>query len=258
METIIFWAWLCLFVAVYLPTDTHAGIPHPTKSMYVWQEKGIAVYAGPSLKADSVGRFGYGEMIDIVEMLESKEVDVTMYKHHGQHWVSDGYLSEYRQSSNWAKVRIEGRYGYVLDTYLAVVPPPDPAPDAGFMLEDYLKSLSPVVFEKSEGETEEFCARTMLHFENGIRYTYTDFGPCEQCGHGQQVLYLPLSSKQEATMMALHFFRRYGLFSGENTVLFRKNGNDWEIEGMMEYGQVFNIRIDEQESGVLLIEDMYM
>ncbi|WP_169719471.1 hypothetical protein [Olivibacter sitiensis] len=258
METIIFFGWLYLFVAVHLPANTHAGIPHPTKNMYVWQEEGIAVYAEPSLATDSVARFGYGEVIEIVEMLEGKNVGVTMYKHNEQHWISDEYLPEYRQSSNWAKVRMKGQYGYVLNTYLAIIPPPDLAHGAGFMLEDYLKSLSPVVFERSEGQTEEFCAKTELNFENGIRYTYIDFGPCEQCGHAQQVLYLPLSSKHEVTMMALHFFRRYGLFGGENTVLIRKSGNDFEMEGIMEYGQVFNIRINEHESGVLLIEDMYL
>lgn len=248
---------VCLFFSA-VPLGSRASLPDPIKKMHVWKTEGIVLYASPSFDAEPIDQIAYGESLTVEKALEGETVDVLMYKHNDADWISDEYLKEYRLPSNWLQVKHNGLSGYVIDTHLSALSPPDRAHYAGFIVADYVKSLSAVTNQKSEDKTEEFCARNTLHLENGIQFTHTDFGPCEQCGHIQLQLYLPSISKKEAAMIAFHFFSLYGLFSGENTVLLKKNGETVALEGVMEYGQSFFMRIVEQENGVLLIEDAYM
>lgn len=238
--------------AIYTPQLTDS-IP----DKYSWHPDGLIIYAAPSLTADSINRAGYGEFILVEELWDGETVDVTRYQHDEDKWISDEYLKLYQHASHWLRVKHGGRPGFILDTYLAPIPPPDTSHASGLIWEEYLKSLSMVTFEESEGQTEDFCARNTLHFANGIIYTFTDFGPCEQCGHVQKQLYLPLTSKAEAMMMGLHFFRYYGLFSGANRVLLKREGEAVALEGYMESGQMLVISFTELQNGVCLIEDNY-
>ncbi|MBK1440010.1 hypothetical protein JHJ32_08440 [Parapedobacter sp. ISTM3] len=238
--------------AIYTPQLTDS-IP----DKYSWHPDGLIIYAAPSLTADSINRAGYGEFILVEELLDGETVNVALYQHDEDKWISDEYLKLYQHASHWLRIKHGGRSGFILDTYLAPIPPLDTSHKSGLVWEEYLKSLSVVTFEKCEGQTEDFCARNTLHFENGIVYTYTDFGPCEQCGHVQTQLYVPLIGKAEAMMMGLHFFRCYGLFSGANSVLLKREGEGVALEGYMESGQTLVISFTELRDGVCLIEDNY-
>jgi len=240
-------------IAIYTP-QLKDSIP----DKYSWHPDGLVVYAAPSLTADSIDCVGYGELILVEELLDGETVNTTLYQRDEDKWISDEYLKRYQHASHWLRVKHGGRSGYVLDTYLAPIPPPDTSHKSGLVWEEYLKSLSVVTFEESEGQTEDFCARNTFYFANGIKYTHTDFGPCEQCGHAQTQLYVPLIGKAEAMMMGLHFFRYYGLFSGANSVLLKREGEAVALEGYMESGQALVISFTELRDGVCLIEDNYL
>lgn len=249
---------LCFFLSSLLIPAESLATSHSTKTMYLWNTEGSTLYASPFDDADTVGRLHYGESVEIVEILEGEPVQVTIYKQQNGPQHSAEYLKDYQLSSNWVKVQYDNQSGYILDTYLSSIPPPDDSHDMGFIIENYLKSLSLIISEKKEEKTKEFCARNTLHFDNEVRYTYTDFGPCEQCGHAQNEIYFPTVSKNKGIIMALHFFRLGGLFSEGNEVVLKETTNSLEIEGYYEYGQTQVMQIIEQEHGVLLIEDFYM
>ena len=248
----------CFFALLHTPAISEAATLNLVKKMYLWNTEGCTLYASPLDDADTVGRLHYGKSVEIVEILEGEPVQVTIYKQQNGSQHSAEYLKDYQLSSNWVKVQYDNQSGYILDTYLSSIPPPDRSHDMGFIMENYLKILSSVTLEEKEEQTDDFCARNTLHFENGIQYTYTDFGPCEQCGHGQQQIYFPLTNKKEGIIMALHFFRLGGLFSEGNEVVLKKTKDRLEIEGYFEYGQMQLMHIVEQEHGILLIEDFYM
>lgn len=253
--TLLFWTGLTLFIFVH---PSRASIPDAFKKMYVWKTEGIVLYASPSFDAEPIGQIAYGTCLTVENTLAVETMEIPIYTFNEEDWISDEYLKEYHLPSDWLHIKHNGLSGYVLDTYLSVLPPPDSAHHAGFFVEDYVKSLATVIDQKSEDKTEEFCARDSFSLENGIQFTHTDFGPCEQCGHIQLQLYLPSVGKKEATMIAFHFFSLYGLFTGENNTLLKEKEGTLALEGYMEYGQLFTMRIIEHENGVLLIEDTYL
>ena len=247
-----------LLFSGYLSTDAYVSAPDSVRTTYVWHTEGIPLYPSPSQLTHPVGQLTYGEEVTITGIAGGEAAGAKIYAHAQIDEMPDGYVKEYVLPAHWVKVEHEGTTRYVPDTYLSGFRAPVHTGDGTFILQDYLQWLSAVTAEAHEGQTGAFCSRSILHFENGITYTFTDFGPCEQCGHGQQQLYLPTATKTEALMMALHFFECYGLFSTGNTVLIKQNSEGVELEGVMEYGQTVMMRIEQQENGVLLIEDMYL
>lgn len=253
----IFLGLACLFVSAF-PLSSRAYTSEANKKKHVWKTEGIVLYASPSFDAEPISQIAYGESLTIERTLEDEAVEAIIYQHREEDSISDEYLKEYRLPSSWLQVKHNGLSGYVIDTYLSALFPPLDARYVGFIVEDYVKSLSTITFQQYEDQTAEFCARNTWYLENGIQFTNIDFGPCEQCGHMQLQLYLPSIDKKEATMIAFQFFNLYGLFSADNTTLVKKDGKAVELEGFTEYGQAFVMRIIEQGDGVLLIEDAYM
>ncbi len=249
--------YLGILALFHIPTECDAATSNSIDRKYVWNTNGSTLYSSPSSKADSVGHVNYGESISILEVIEGGSVEVPIYK--AKKAIQDpGELRDYQLSSNWVKVHYDNQSGYILDTYLSSIPPPDSSHDMGFIMEDYLNSLSPIILEKNKEQTDEFCARNTLHFDNDIQYTYTDFGPCEQCGHARNEIYFPAANKKEGIIMALHFISPNGLLSEEDEVLLKKKGTGLEIGKYSEYGQIYILRINPQENGILLVGDFYM
>lgn len=207
---------------------------------YVWSVDGITIYQQPDVAADSVGYVGYGETVTVGEAVKAGPVDEENYP-----W-----------RSKWVQVDYNGTTGFMLDAFLSGYPAPDRA-GLPMFLDEYLGSLSPVVSGQDEGQTDEFCAKRTRHFENGIFYESTDFGPCEQCGHIRESIFFPSATKEEVLMMAVYFEFQY---EGMQPELLRAEGNtdgtQWVVA--YEYGQIKDIQLQEQEEGVLLIKDIML
>lgn len=249
---------LSFLFLVVLVTKTYAFASDPINKMYVWNVEGCMLYTSPSFETPSVGIIRHGESVNILDRVKGKPIEVTIYTQGNGSQHAKAYLKDYRISSSWIKLVHNGQMVYMLDTYFSAIPPPDSSHDMGFIIVDYLKSLSSVTLENNEGQTTAFCEKNTIHFANGVHYTRTDFGPCEQCGHVQQQIYLPTTRKKEGIIMALHFFRLQGLFLKGNQVILKKTEGNIEMEGLFEYGQMCVMHIEKQGGGILLIEDFYM
>ena len=123
------------------------------------------------------------------------------------------------------------------------------------LLEDYIRSLSPIVTEKREGKTDEFCNKLTLNFENGIKFTSTDFGPCESCGHLREEAFFPIATPEEVLALAISLEAQYDSFE---SVLFlpSKDGGAWLI--LHEYGQAIEIELIKTGKGIRLIKDVFL
>lgn len=150
-----------------------------TEKRFIWKIKGIDAYASPDLNSTPMDILAYGDEVDVLETLPDKTEEISL-RHSFEHQV-DGY--RHVHTPKWLKIDYENRVLYVLDTYLLEIEPPSDDSTAAFVFEHYMENLSPIVSSNQQGKTPEFCERQTFQYENGMRYTMTDFGPCEQCGH---------------------------------------------------------------------------
>ena len=230
--------------------------PPPPRSerAYIWHMEGLTVYAQPSAVGPTLFHIPYGESVGIVDgakhTLNAFLLDINR--------TSKRTVAAYERSSTWLKISYENEVGYLPDTHLVRFPPPGPAHDLGLIMEDYLRELSPVLWETGEGKTDSACARYEAHFVNGIRYIATDYGPCEQCGHYQQQLVLPEISVQEGFAIALHLFYRNLLFEPDADVAISSDGAVWELDGISLYGHIHQVRITPQPGAIRFTYDTYL
>lgn len=230
----------------------------PLQTKHVWHTEGITLYDAPSRSADSVGTVAFGDQVVIIAVLDNATAEVVIHANVGEDFASEGYDTTYTLRSTWVKVANDGHMRYALTTYLTDLPPPEDAYQTGFILDDYLKRVAEIVDEQHTEQTDEFCSRSVLRFANGMHYTFTDFGPCEQCGYTQTQLYLPGATWEEGFMMALHFFSQHGLHVDGNSIVFPHDEEEGTMVGMAAYGAVFTMRIIPQEQGIMLVEDLYL
>ena len=232
----------CLLLAGILPAAGWCGAQPPKNGSlrYTWSADGITIYRQPGFTADSIGHVGYGEAVYVGGAVKDGPVN----------------QEDYPWSSKWVQVEYNGATGFVLDAFLSGYP----APDRGglpILLEEYVGSLSPVVSQQDEGQTDAFCAKRTRHFENGVFYESTDFGPCEQCGHIRESIFFPSATKEEVLMMAVYFEFQYEDMQPE---LLPEEGNadGTQWVATYEYGQIVDIQLQEQEGGVLLIKGVML
>lgn len=228
------------------------------KPLYVWEREGIPLYETPSTEAIPLGRLEFGECVWPLGESEQTAVDATLYCRDLETYYVDDYLSEWTHPAKWLKVATATQKGYVLDTYLLPLRPPEVDPNKAFLPEEYLESLSPMINKVDSGMTEKFCSQTAVEYENGIEYVLTDFGPCEQCGHMQSTIRIPGLGLRGGVVLVTEFFRHYGMFSSEFIVLVKDDEEGLVMEGIGEHGHTYIVRIEANRDGLLLIEDLYL
>ncbi|RQP16512.1 MAG: hypothetical protein EAS52_11550 [Parapedobacter sp.] len=232
----------CLLLVGVDPADA-GGTSYPTENdnlRYSWFVGERTVYRKPDVGEDQVGHLAYGETVIVGEAVKEKPVD------------DDDYL----WNSKWVLVEYRGDKGFMLDAFLSRYPAPDRT-ELPMLMDEYIGSLSPLVLEKNEGKNDEYCAKRTRHFENGITYMSTDFGPCESCGHIREEIFFPSAAKEEALMMAVYFEYQYESMPPElRSLADNADGTQWVIA--YEYGQEIDIQLMEQEEGVLLIKDIFL
>lgn len=245
-----------LFVLLTAILEIAFATPPTTGSerAYIWHLEGLTVYAQPSAASPALFHIPYAEPISIMDgekhTLNAFLLDTSQ--------TSKRTVAAYEQSSTWLKISYKNKVGYLPNTHLVRFPPPGPAHDLGFIMEDYLRELSPVLWETNEGKTDSTCARYESHFLNGMRYRATDYGPCEQCGHYQQQLVLPEISLQEGFAIALHLFHRSSLLKPGAEVVISSDGTVWELNGISPYGHIHQIRITPQSGAIRFTYDTYL
>src|SRR5690554_489069 len=243
---------LCLLALISV--SMHAKSIGDKKS-YLWNIDGGALYQQPHLSAQIVATISYGYALQILEILPNHSVDVKVFAK--QDNTTNEYLDEFVLNANWLKVTNGVEIGYMPDAFLVPLPPPEFSEDSQFINLDYLRSLSEVVARKAEKQNDAFCDKLSLEFANKMRYTYTDFGPCEQCGHSQENMFFPKLNETNGLIIGLAFFRLQEFDMDKNVNLKREMAG-WEIEGSLEYGQIQQMRISGQASGLMISIDYYM
>jgi len=246
------------FIGMVFPIYSQTILKDSAQKAYMWNIEGAMLYEAPSITANSAGIVPFGESVAIMDLSNTEPEEIVIYRYGIQKDLSEDYVKTYSISSNWVKIEYNDKSLYLLDTYLSRIPPPDSSMNLGFIMSDYLGAVSPLSYEKKEGRSDEFCAQTSLIFENKISYTGTDFGPCEQCGHFRERVFLPLVTYSEAVVMALFFLNVQGFFSEGNEVLLKRGKNDIVIEAYMEFGQECIVDIKEETEGSVLVMDYYM
>lgn len=223
-------------------------------SHFIWKIDGIDAYASPTLDNDPVDRLSYGDDVDILDILHDKTEEVRL-QHAYNHQV-DG--EQHTHLAKWVKVSYLEDIFYVLDTYLIAVEPPVEDEAVAFVFEHYLEDLSPVLSSDHQGKTIEFCERKTFEYANGVRYTMTDFGPCEQCGHAQAIVYFPHLDLREGLVMAILFVDFFARYEESAPHILHQIDPIPLIEVQMEFGMISKFEINIPPQGVEIIVDMYM
>lgn len=199
---------------------------------YIWNRKGVPVYTAPSAQT-VLDTLSYGTEVNIIE------VRPEMVAHPLFTFPSDTATKVYKSLSKWMLIEFGNRQrGYVLNTYLLEFPT-----NLTARMIDYFSQLSTIVEERNEGKTERFCNRSSYTYKNGIRYTYTDLGPCEACGHGVTEISLPGWTLRQAFVFITNF----------DTELWDMDGKS--IESYLEL--VDAIEVKESYPGQLQWEHIY-
>lgn len=138
----------------------------------------------------------------------------------------------------------------VLDLNHAQYPVPSPTLDEYYLPKDYFLKISTLTKHTYTNKTEEFCSNEEYEFKNGIRYLFTDYGPCEQCGHGVTEIYIPNFNISQGFLFTL-------IFSGYRyqKEIFLEEFSDKEIRFSWDYSDV---KIIPQDGGILIIEDVML
>lgn len=172
---------------------------------YIWHRTGVPVYSEPSAQT-APDTLSYGTEVNIIEVLPHA-IDKVLFSYQ-----SDAVAKAYTQPSKWILIEYGDRQkGYIADTYLLEYPP-----NRSVGMIDYLNKLSAVAEEYNEGKTERFCNRSSITYENGIRFSFTDLGPCEACGHGVTEISLPGWTLHQAFVFITNFKTALWGTSSEN------------------------------------------
>lgn len=185
---------LIVFTLMFL-CATPAWLKAQEQSLhYIWNRKGVPVYNEPSAQT-ALDTLSYGTAVNIIEVRpEMVAHPLFTFPYHTATKV-------YKSPSKWMLIEFgDGQRGYITDTYLLEYPS-----NTSVGMNDYFSQLSAVTEERNEGKTEQFCSRSSYTYKNGIRYTYTDLGPCEACGHGVTEISLPGWTLRQAFVFITNF-----------------------------------------------------
>lgn len=160
---------------------------------YVWNREGVVVYSTPSAST-VIDTLQYGSVIHIIEVGEGVEIPLFRYP-------SDTISHVYNFSSRWLYIEFsDGQRGYAPNTYLLPY-----SPTTTEVMNNYFGQLSDLTDQRSVGQTEQFCSQMSYVYKNGIRYIYTDLGPCEACGQSLTEIILPEWTLQQAFVFITNF-----------------------------------------------------
>lgn len=129
-------------------------------------------------------------------------------------------------------------------------PAPWPSTDEHYLLHEYFAQIAHIKKHIYTGKTEEFCSAEYYEYENGIRYSFTDFGPCEQCGHGVNEIFIPNFTIRQGFIFMLSFYR-----DRTTREIYLETANDKEICLLWEHS---TIKIIPHENGILIVEDIML
>lgn len=217
-------------------------------NLYVWNRAGVAVYAEPSTSV-ALDTLRYGTALRVIE--EGEEVIESLLA-----FPTDSVFLAYAFFSKWLLIELDnGHRAHVLDTYLLPYPP-----NTSEELSDYFGQLSEVIDERSFGQTDQFCSQTSYAYQSGIRYTYTDRGPCESCGQSITQILLPGWTLQQAFVFLTNFNSEIWDMDGrpvenyldEVTFTVLKDSCPARMEWFFAYDQV---TLTETENGVEILID---
>lgn len=211
---------------------------------YIWNRKGVPVYNEPSAET-ALDTLSYGTEVNIIE------VRPEMVAHPLFTYPSDTATKVYKSPSKWMLIEFGNRQrGYITDTYLLEYPP-----NTSGGMTDYFSQLSTIVEERNEGKTEQFCSRSSYTYKNGIRYTYTDLGPCEACGHGVTEISLPGWTLRHAFVFITNFDTELWDMDGKSIESYLELVGAIEVKesypGQLQWEHIYDlVTLTETEDGV--------
>ena len=211
---------------------------------YIWNRKGVPVYNEPSAQT-VLDTLSYGTEVNIIEVVPE------VVTHSLFTYPSDTVTKVYKFPSEWMLIEFGNRQkGYVSNTYLLEFPT-----NITTQMTDYFSQLSTIVKERNEGLTEHFCSRRSITYENGIRYTYTDLGPCEACGHGVTEISLPGLTLQQAFVFITNFDMELWDMDGKSIESYLELVGAIEVKesypGQLNWEHVYDlVTLTETEDGV--------
>jgi len=211
---------------------------------YIWHRTGAPVYTAPSAQT-ALDTLSYGTEVNIIELLP-RAVDKALFSYQ-----SDTVAKTYTHPSKWILIEYSnGQKGYITDTYLLEYPP-----NQSVGMNDYFSQLSAVAEEHNEGKTEQFCSRSSYTYKNGIRYTYTDLGPCEACGHGVTEISLPGWTLRQAFVFITNFDTELWDMDGKSIESYLELVGAIEVKesypGQLQWEHVYDlVTLTETEDGV--------
>lgn len=129
-------------------------------------------------------------------------------------------------------------------------PVPWPSTDGHYLLHEYFAQIANIKKHTYTGKTDEFCSADYYEYENGIRYSFTDYGPCEQCGHGVNEMFIPNFTIHQAFIFILSFYK-----DRTPREIYLETANDKEINLLWEYSA---IKIIPHENGISIVEDIML
>lgn len=138
----------------------------------------------------------------------------------------------------------------LLDLDISKFPISQPVVNGRYLPQDYFSQISAVKKHIYIGKTEEFCSSEQYEYANGIHYSFTDYEPCEQCGHGVTKTFIPNFNITQGLMFTLIF---YGYRNPKE--LYLEQTTDNEIRLLWEYSE---IKIMPHEGGILIIDDVVL
>lgn len=114
---------------------------------------------------------------------------------------------------------------------------------APIFLKDYFASFSKIKSNLKIGKTDHFCSYEAIDYENGIRYSIMDNGPCEQCGNHVEIIFMPEIGVEQA----FHFFIQFKQIE-ESEISFQLR-EVHEFKFFWEFGEVI---ILSENNGILI------
>lgn len=135
-----------------------------------------------------------------------------------------------------------------LDMDISKFPVPQPAPANHYLPQDYFSQISPVKKHTYTGKTNEFCSREQYEYENGIRYSFTDYGPCEQYGHGVTEIFIPNFDQTQAVMLILSGYQN-------PREILLEQASDKEIRFLWGFS---TLKIIPRENGISIVDDVML
>ncbi|MGS2760966.1 hypothetical protein [Sinomicrobium sp. M5D2P9] len=208
----------------------------------VWNKAGILVYnaIGPDRRIIDTVPYGMGPVTILEDLAAGEERTLLRFE-------SESGLKSYTHWANWVKISYGSKVGYVQDSYLVDLPE---ILDDRYLLHNYFARISDIRNHTYTGKTDDFCSAELYEYQNGIRYSFTDYGPCEQCGHSVKEIFIPELNVHQGFIFMLDYYDR-----NSPPEIHLEKADDSEIHLFWEYSE---IRIIPQGNGILIVEDLML